>query len=850
MKSSNLGILIKLAWRDSRRQRGRLLLFVSSIIIGIAALVAINSFSENLQKDINGQARELLGADLAIIGLTPPNPSVRRTLDSVNDAAATARTSLVSFLSMAYFPKGGGTRPVNVKAVRGVYPFYGKLETEPAAAAATFQNDRKALIDNTLRLQFDLHVGDSVKIGEQTYQIAGSILSAPGRAGIGASIAPAVFLPLAALDSANLLQRGSRVEYSFFYKLNPTADAENLVKNIKPTLETEKYNLETVADRKRSTNAAFGQLGDFLNLVGFIALLLGCLGVASAVNIYVKDKLPTVAILRTLGASGRQAFLIFLIQIASMGFIGALVGALLGTAIQRVLPIVLKDFLPIETVSNDPSVSAVLLGIVTGVAVSVLFALLPLLQIRRTSPLRVLRSGFESVENQRDMWRYVVIGLISAFIFGFTFLQTKSVKSSFIFIGGVAAALGLLAGVAWLMMWILRRRILRGLSYSVRQSIANLYRPQNQTMTLVVSIGLGTMLISTLLLIQQLLLKQISFAGSGSQPNMILFDIQPQQRDSVAQLITANAMPLIQRVPIVTIRMEELNGVTRSQFLKDSLSKIPRWVFEREYRVTYRDTLIDSEKLTEGTLPPHGRLPDGTVGITLAATIAENMQAKVGSKILFNVQGALVSTTVTGIREVDFGRVQTNFLVLFPSGILDAAPQFHVVVSRVTSAEQSAKFQQSLVRTFPNVSVVDLTQILKTVDEVLTKISFVIRFMAFFSILTGIVVLISSVYLSKFQRIKESVLLRTIGANRRTILTINGLEYFWLGSLATLAGVGLSLLAAFSLSKFVFKVPFVVDWLPLLATPATITALVVGIGLWSARRVVSASPLEVLRAEV
>ena len=511
VKSSNLGILIKLAWRDSRRQRGRLLLFVSSIIVGIAALVAINSFSENLQKDINGQARELLGADLAIIGLTPPNPSVRRTLDSVNDAAATARTSLVSFLSMAYFPKGGGTRPVNVKAVRGVYPFYGKLETEPAAAAATFQNDRKALIDNTLRLQFDLHVGDSVKIGEQTYQIAGSILSAPGRAGIGASIAPAVFLPLAALDSANLLQRGSRVEYSFFYKLNPKADAENLVKNIKPSLETEKYNLETVADRKRSTNAAFGQLGDFLNLVGFIALLLGCLGVASAVNIYVKDKLPTVAILRTLGASGRQAFLIFLIQIASMGFIGALVGALLGTAIQRVLPIVLKDFLPIETVSNDPSVSAVLLGIVTGVAVSVLFALLPLLQIRRTSPLRVLRSGFESVENQRDMWRYVVIGLISAFIFGFTFLQTKSVKSSFIFIGGVAAALGLLAGVAWLMMWILRRRILRGLSYSVRQSIANLYRPQNQTMTLVVSIGLGTMLISTLLLIQQLLLKLESF---------------------------------------------------------------------------------------------------------------------------------------------------------------------------------------------------------------------------------------------------------------------------------------------------------------------------------------------------
>ena len=194
--------------------------------------------------------------------------------------------------------------------------------------------------------------------------------------------------------------------------------------------------------------------------------------------------------------------------------------------------------------------------------------------------------------------------------------------------------------------------------------------------------------------------------------------------------------------------------------------------------------------------------------------------------------------------------MQTNFLILFPTGILEQAPQFDVVITRVESAEQSAKFQQQLVKNYPNVSVVDLTQILKTVDEVLSKISFVIRFMALFSILTGLMVLISSVYLSKYQRVRESVLLRTIGASRRTILTINGLEYLWLGSLATLTGIGLSLIAGYGLAQFVFKIPFKIDWLPLLATPLSITALVVIIGLVSTRKVVSESPLEVLRAEV
>jgi putative ABC transport system permease protein len=676
--------------------------------------------------------------------------------------------------------------------------------------------------------------------------------SAPGRSGLQASIAPSVYVPLNTLDTADLLQRGSRVEYQYFFKLDKTENLEALAKDIKVRLEPDKFRFETVGDRKRNTGQSFNQLADFLNLVGFIALLLGCIGVASAVNIYIKDKLPTVAILRTMGASGRQAFIIYLIQITAMGLGGAIIGALLGTLIQSVLPIVLKDFLPVENVSNDPSVSSIFSGILTGLGVAILFALLPLLSIRKTSPLRTLRSGFEEAETQRDPLRWLVFLLIGLFIFGFTYTQTHSVRISIIFIAGVGMALGLLTLTALGLMYVVKKFFPKSWSFPVRQSIANMYRPQNQTLILMVSIGLGTMLISTLLLMQELLLKQVSFAGSGNQPNMILFDIQSPQKDSIAQLVAANNMPLIQRVPIVTIRLEELNGVSRTQFLRDSSKErdIPSFIYNREWRVTFRDTLIESETLVEGTLPPKGRLPDGTIGVTIADNIMKDMKAQVGAKITFNVQGALMNATVTGIRKVDFGRVQTNFLILFPSGVLENAPQFHVVITRVNSNEQSAKFQRELVKAFANVSVVDLTQVLKTVDEVLGKISFVIRFMALFSILTGLMVLISSVYLSKFQRIRESVLLRTMGANRRTILTINGLEYFWLGLLATMTGVGLSVAAAYGLSKFVFRMPFDIPLLPLFFTPLSITALVILIGLINSRQVVRESPLEVLRQEI
>jgi len=861
-----MSFILKMAWRDSRRNRARLVLFISAITVGIAAVTAVRSFSVNLMADIDREAKTLLGADLSLDANLPAPDSILAKIEQ----PGVEKAKVLNFMSMVRFPSGGGTRLSLIRSLDGNYPFYGKWKTTPEDAWKTFRTGQTALVDHALMLQFGVKPGDSIQIGNVTFRIEGDLLSSPGRAGIASSIAPVIFIPGAWLDSTGLVQRGSRVDYQYFFKLPETTDPDAFIKPLEKSLEKAKLDWDTVQSRKQSIGSAFGNFGTFLNLVGFIALLLGCIGVAGAVHIYIKDKLPTVAILRCLGASGRKAFYVYLVQVAGIGLLGAVVGAVAGSLIQKLLPILVKDLLPIEDVSTNFSYAALFQGVTLGLIVAVLFALLPLSGILKTSPLRTLRASFGEQEADNRLLRWGVYTAIAATLFGFTYWLVGEWKETLAFMGGISAAFVVLWAVARLLTFLLRRFFPKKLSYVVRQGVANLFRPENQTVLLVVTIGLGTMLLSTLFLIQSLLLKQVEFSGSGSQPNMILFDIQANDRDSVAQLVRNHGMPLLQQVGVVTTRIETIDEQSKQQYElehpdPDSLpndeegrrggapreekDRISRWVWDREYRVTFRDTLIETEKIVEGEwVGVH--TPGQPVKISISDGLQRSMMAKIGTRIDFNVQGARIDCEVASIRKVDFNRVQTNFLVVFPKGVLERAPQFHVIVSKVKDAEQSAKFQSELVKRYPSVSAIDLTQILRSVDEVLHKVSFVIQFMALFSILTGLLVLFSSIYQSKFARVRESVLLRTLGASRRQILSINALEYFLLGALSCLAGVGLSVAGAWALAVFAFKIPFQIEWWPLGATFLAITSLTVIIGLLNSREVVNKPPLEVLRQEV
>lgn len=815
---------------------------MSAIVLGIAALVAINSFGDNLARSIDEQARELLGADLTLSWNRPPSPKTAQLTKTIGQD----RAYEVSFASLVSIPKTGGVRLAQVKGLQGNFPYYGTWEVQPTSAVQTFRQatTRVALVDDALLVQLGAAPGDSVRVGNLSFLIAGRVTKTPGQAAIAATVAPTVFIPNQFLAQTGLLQRGSRVAYKYYYQFAPGTDVEKYIKTISARLDKDGVNYDTVDGRKKQTGRSFADLTKYLSLVAFVALLLGCVGVASAVQLYVKEKVTSVAILRTLGASGRQAFLIYLIQTAFMGLLGAVIGALGGSVIQLILPRVFGNFLPI-TVETSLSGSAILGGIGTGVLISVLFALLPLLAIRNVSPLRTLRNSYEADLSNRDPFRWLVYVLVIGFIIGFAYWQTHSIELALGFTGGLALAFGILTTLGLGLIWLVRRFFPASWSYIWRQSLANLYRPNNQTLILVTSIGLGAFLIATLYLTQGLLLGRVELSASGNQPNMVLFDIQNEQIAGVRSLVKTQRLPILQEVPVVTMRLSAINGTTNI-VRKDTAAKTPKWAFTREYRVTYRDTLISSEKLTSGRAPYQA---DGAIYVSIEKDFLERMHLKLGDTLDFNVQGAPIQTIVGGTREVEWNRVQTNFLVVFPSGVLEQAPQFHVLMTRVPTNQASAVLQRALVSRFPNVSAIDLGLILKTVDDILGQISFVIQFMALFSILTGLLVLASSVVISKYQRLRESVLLRTLGASRAQILQITALEYGLLGLLAALSGILLSVVGTWALARFVFEVPYQPAILPLVVISFTVTALTVLIGVFNSREVLVRPPLDVLRGE-
>lgn len=841
----NLRWLLLMAWRDSRKNRSRLVLFISSIILGIAALVAISSFGDSMQSEIEGEAKKLLGADLEVSDRQPFSEKARLLMDSLGGE----KSEEVSFASMILFPKNKGTRLVQVRGLEGNYPFYGAIETVPSEAGVTFRDQKAAIVDNTLMLQFDAEVGDSIKVGALTFPIIGRINKVPGQSGVSTSVAPIVYIPMQYMEATGLMQKGSRVNYEMYFKFDPVTDVEAMMEEWGPKLRELEMGFDTVEERKEEMGETYANLTGFLNLVAFVALLLGCIGVASAIHIYVREKLATIAILRCLGAKGTQAFLIYLIQIAIMGLAGSIVGAVSGSMIQFLLPKIFAGFLPVE-VNLGISWISIFMGIGIGLLISILFALVPLLAVRLISPLRALRSYFEEDVQQRDLLKYFIYFLIILLVGIFSYGQLKDWKEALFFTGGVLAAFFLLAGVAQGVMWLVRKFFPTSWGFAWRQGLSNLYRPNNQTLILIVAIGLGTALISTLYFVQNTLLEEVKISGGEGNGNMVLFDIQSDQEEELIDITENFNLPIIQRVPIITMRVAEIKGKSVEEIKEDTTSKVSHWVLSREYRVTYRDSLIDSEKIVGGEWQGKLNVSSDSIFVSLEEGHARRMDVELGDKVTFNVQGAYIDTYVGSLREVDWRRMQTNFLVLFPEGVLERAPKFHVLITRVDSDEKAANYQKAVVQTFPNISIIDLKLILKTVNDILEKVTFVIQFMALFSIFTGILVLIGSVILSKYQRMQESVLLRTLGASRKQILTITALEYLFLGSLAAFTGVLIALTGSYGLTKFSFETSFTPTALPVLITFVLITALTMFIGIASSRSVLNSPPLEVLRKEV
>jgi putative ABC transport system permease protein len=543
-----------------------------------------------------------------------------------------------------------------------------------------------------------------------------------------------------------------------------------------------------------------------------------------------------------------------------MGLTGAAAGALLGIAVQLALPRVLADFLPVDVhVSLSPP--AILLGLAVGVWVALGFALQPLVGLRHVSPLQALRREADADalrRARRDPARLFIAATIVASVVGIAVSRAGSLRDGLWFSAGVGAAVGVLWGSAALATSQARRAIRPRWPFVLRQGIASLYRPGNQTRAVTLALGFGVFLMSSLYQVQTNLLRQFGGRLAASRANVVLFDIQDDQQPGVDSLVRAEGHVVVQAAPIVPMRIARINGRSVADMLADTASGRRRasWALRREYRSTYRDTLVPSERLVAGRWFSTPRPPAGSAEAAADAIheasfeedVARELRLRVGDTVTWNVQGVTVRTRVTSLREVNWARFEPNFFVVTNSTALAGAPKQFVILTHVATPAEVARLQRDVVRRFPNVSSLDLTAIQRTVANVIGRVTTAVRFMALFSLALAIPVLFSAVAATRRDRLREGVLLKTLGATRRQVARIMLAEYAVLGVLGSLTGVLLSLAAAWALVRLVFEVPtFVPAVLPALIVALAMVGLAVTIGLITGRDVFAETPIAALR---
>jgi putative ABC transport system permease protein len=850
---------------------------MSSISLGAAALVAIDSFADNVKRSVEEQARAVVGGDLVFRSRRPYTTEQKALFDTIARATGARYSHVVTFPSMAFVPRTGSTRLSQVRAVSDNYPFYGEITTTPAGRWPLLKTGANALVDPSLLVALNAHVGDTVTLGYGRFRIIGTLKSVPGTPGVAEIIGPRVFIPERYLPETHLLVFGSLAEYGTMARLPEGADPGKTIKPFRKQLAKAQLRFITVDESENQATRSIDQLSRFIGIVGLIALLLGGVGVASGVRAYVARKIDTVAILRCLGASSGQVLAMYVAQAAVMGLLGAIAGAALGVAVQFGLPVVFKDFLPVDvTVRLEPQ--AILTGIVIGGLIALIFALRPLLALRNVSPLQTLRRDADS-EVLRMRWndwpRLAVDVALVASVLAIGLMRASTVKQGFWISVSTGGAIAVLVGSAAFLSWISRKALRTRWRYEVRQGVANLYRPANQTRSVILSLGFGAFLITTLYLVQSNLLRQFDVSMDASNANLLFFDVQEDQRAAIDSILRSGRHKVLEMAPVVTMRIASINGRSVDEIAADTIrspraaqapaerrtgeggrtgGERPRsgraaWALRYEYRATFRDSLTSSEKLVKGKWFSRSALAEkrDTGEVSMATDVAGELQLKVGDVITWDVQGVQVPTRVTSLRDVTWTRFQPNFFAVFSPPSLESAPKQWVFLSSVNGATAVARLQRDVLSRFPNVSSLDLTLIKEAVAKIAARVTAAIRFMALFSLAMGVPVLFSAVAATRRERIREGVLLKTLGATRAQIFRILLAEYSLLGLLGSLTGMLLAIGGGWALTHYVFDTPFS----PALGAAAAIAlamlTLTVSIGLLAGRDVFRETPMTALR---
>lgn len=842
-----MNFIFNLTWREIRSSWRRLLFFFLCIAIGVGSIVALRSLIQNLSQAVGGDARELLTADLVINSTNDFSPNDVSKIEAIVGASSIieARNEAIETSAMAR-PVDAANQTfgfVELKGIEPPFPLVGKF-TLSGGEPFDFKllENGGAVVAPILLEKLNIKVGDKIRIGEIDFEIRATFDEEPGGAS-GFRLGSRVFIEKKAFEEAGITRTGGRIRRRILYRTsdNPT----ELVKLLRESLKGTTITVQSYRETQENLNEQFERTENYLSLTGLLILVLGGVGVWNVARVFVEQKRKSIAVLKCLGASGTRIITVYLLQILTLGLIGSLFGVFLAQIFLWYAAWQFADALP-AAMSYAVHFSTAWQGVLLGILISLLFSALPLLQVRTIKPNLLLRDEAGEKMRRLDPTKLIFGAVSLAGLLGLAAWQAGSVKVGAIFLVGLGVT-ALFLYLAAIVLTRLLRRIKNFGSFSVRQAVNSLYRPGNQTRVILLAVGLGAFVVLAVQSLQANLVREFDFTRNQKLPSLFFIDIQKSQIDELKKIVEQRSGEAVQVVPTIRARIASVNGEPfdfANREVRQQQGQIGR-----EFAVTYRSNLDENETVIAGEW--WKEIENQTEAeVSVEEDMSGRLNVAVGDWLTFDISGRKINARVANIRKLDLRNTRTAFVFVFRPGTLEKAPQtFVATVLKKLPETERARLQRNIIDEFPNVQIFDVADIVAAVQKLVNNFVLAISFVGSFVILSGMLILIGSIALTKSQRIYENAVLKTLGAKRPTLAAILLAEYGILGILAGIIGAGFATLLSFVASKYVFLIDWEFDvFLTLLGVLIT-AALVMLVGAAASFDVLFRKPLAILRSQ-
>ncbi|WP_394888243.1 ABC transporter permease [Mesorhizobium sp. AaZ16] len=844
--SQTLKLAIRFSLREMRGGLSGFMIFLTCIALGVAAIGGVNSVARAITAGVANEGQTLLGGDIRFELNQREMTEAERAF--VTQLGALAESA--NMRSMARLEDGSDQSLAEVKAVDGAYPLYGALLTEPALPLVELFDVRAgafgAAAPDLFFERMGVGLGDRINLGGATFELRARIVTEPDAVSDGFGFAPRLMVSLEGLRASGLIQPGSLVEHAYKIRLpaNSTeADLAAIREQATERFPEAGWSVRTRSNAAPALSSNIERFSQFLTLVGLTALVVGGVGVANAVSAYLDGKRGVIATFKSLGASGGFVFTVYLVQILIIAGIGIAAGLMLGSLMPLAAGAALSSVIPVPA-EGGLYPAGLGMAALFGVLVTLAFALLPLGRARDVPATALFREmGFGGRGLPKLAYVAVSVCLAAALaLLAIWFSGDRRIAA--IFVGATIFAFIVLRSVGLGVQWLAKKSP-RVRSTALRLAIGNIHRPGALTPSVVLSLGLGLTLLVTLALIDGNLRRQIAGSLPERAPNFFFVDIQASEVDAFAALVQGAAPTgKLMRVPMLRGRIMALNGVDVQTM------KVPpegAWVLRGDRGLTYSATIPENATLSQGAWWPEDY--DGEPLVSFSAEEAREIGLAIGDTVTVNVLGRNVTARIANFREVQWESMGINFVMVFSPNTFAGAPHSWLAtlsVEGATAADES-RILNEVTRAYPAVTTVRVKDALDVVNRIVAQLGTAIRAAASVALIASVLVLAGALAAGNRARIHDAVVLKTLGATRRTLIAAFSFEYLLIGLATALFALFAGGIAAWFIVARIMTLPS--SFLPEVAVSTILFALVltVGIGLIGTWRVLGHKAAPVLR---